>query len=100
MVRERALENARAVAEAVIRAADAPRSVPTFAEKLETVSAIHAKNWEDRSSSEHPWRTTLTYAFPRIGSKAVDEVTTADVMAILKRPSGRPSTSPHGRRGG
>ena len=61
-----------------------PRGVPTFAQALETVIAIHAENWKDRSSSEHQWRATLsTYAFPRIGSKRVDEVTTADVMAIL-----------------
>ena len=58
--------------------------MPTFAEALETVIAIHAQNWKERSGSEHQWRATLTtYAFPRIGSKPVDEVTTADVMAIL-----------------
>ena len=62
----------------------APRRADPSRQALETVIAIHAQNWKDRSSSEHQWRATLTtYAFPRIGSKRVDEVTTADVMAIL-----------------
>ncbi len=82
--RERALENARAIADGRDPRGGSPRGVPTFAQALETVIAIHAQNWKDRSSSEHQWRATLTtYAFPRIGSKRVDEVTTADVMAIL-----------------
>ena len=84
MARERALENARAIADGRDPRGGSPRGVPTFAQALETVIAIHAQNWKDRSSSEHQWRATLTtYAFPRIGSKRVDEVTTADVMAIL-----------------
>ena len=50
-----------------------PRDVPTFAQVLETVIAIHAENWKDRSSSEHQWRASLaTYAFPRIGTKRLD----------------------------
>ena len=82
--RERALENARAIADGRDPRGGSPRGVPTFAQALETVIAIHAENWKDRSNSEHQWRATLTtYAFPRIGSKRVDEVTTADVMAIL-----------------
>ena len=84
MARERALENARAIAEGRDPRGSSPRSAPTFAEALETVIAIHAEHWKDRSSSEHQWRASLTtYAFPRIGSIPVDEVTTADVMAIL-----------------
>ena len=83
MARERALENAREIA----RGNDPRRtakSVPTFAEALETVIAIHAANSKDRKRSEHQWRATLgTYAFPRIGDKTVDPVTTADVMAVL-----------------
>ena len=67
MAHERALENARAIAEA-----------------LETVIAIHAPNWKDRPGSERQWRSSLaTYALPRIGGKTVDAVTSADVMAVL-----------------
>ena len=93
MARERALENARAIADGRDPRGGSPRGVPTFAQALETVIAIHAQNWKDRSSSEHQWRATLTtYAFPRIGSKRVDEVTTADAWRS-SRPSGRRSTS-------
>ncbi len=73
MARERALENARAIADGRDPRGGSPRGVPTFAEALETVIAIHAENWKDRSSSEHQWRATLTtYAFPRIGSTMLD----------------------------
>ncbi|MXY51258.1 MAG: site-specific integrase [Gammaproteobacteria bacterium] len=83
MAREKALDNAREIA-----CGHDPRrsakAVPTFAQALETVIAIHAANWKDRRGSEHQWRATLgTYAFPRIGDKTVDAVTTADVMAVL-----------------
>ena len=83
MARERALENAREIA----RGNDPRRTskaVPTFTEALETVIAIHRANWKDRRGSEHQWRATMsTYAFPRIGDKTVDAVTTADVMSVL-----------------
>ena len=83
MARERALENARAIAQG----RDPRRSgkaVPTFAEALETVIGIHAPNWKDRAGSERQWRTSLaTYALPRLGAKTVDAVTSADVMAVL-----------------
>ncbi len=83
MARERALENARAIAQG----RDPKRSgkaVPTFAEALETVIAIHAPHWKDRAGSERQWRASLaTYALPRLGAKTVDAVTSADVMAVL-----------------
>ncbi|MDE0691807.1 MAG: integrase arm-type DNA-binding domain-containing protein [Gammaproteobacteria bacterium] len=83
MARERALENARAIAQG----RDPRRSgkaVPTFAEALETVIGIHAPNWKDRAGSERQWRASLAaYALPRLGAKTVDAVTSADVMAVL-----------------
>ena len=83
MARERALDNARAIA----RGHDPRRtgkSVPTFAEALETVIAIHAANWKDRKGSEHQWRSSMrNYVLPRLERKRVDAVTTADVMAVL-----------------
>ena len=83
MARQRALENARAIAQGQ----DPRRSatpVPTFAEALETVIAIHAPNWKDRTGSERQWRASLaSYALPRIGAKTVNAVTSADVMAVL-----------------
>ncbi|MYB36180.1 MAG: tyrosine-type recombinase/integrase [Gammaproteobacteria bacterium] len=83
MARERALENARAIAQG----RDPRRSagaVPTFAEALETVIGIHVPHWKDRAGSERQWRASLAaYALPRIGDKPVDAVTSADVMAVL-----------------
>ena len=83
MARERALDNARAIA----RGHDPRRSgksVPTFAEALETVVAIHAATWKDRKGSEYQWRSTMrNYVLPRLARKRVDAVTTADVMAVL-----------------
>ena len=83
MARERALDNARAIAQGrdPRRAA---KAVPTFAQALETVIAIHAPGWKDRAGSERQWRRSLaSYALPRIGAKSVDAVTAADVMDVL-----------------
>ena len=79
--REVALANRRTVA----RGRD-PRSggVPTFAEAVETVIAIHSPSWRSRGKYEANWRGTLrNYALPRIGHKPVSAITTADVMGVL-----------------
>ena len=58
--------------------------VPTFAEAAETVIGIHAAGWRDGGKSEGQWRASLRdYATPRLGRQRVDEITTADVMAVL-----------------
>ena len=58
--------------------------MPTFAQALDAVIAIHAPNWKDRAGSERQWRASLaSYALPRIGTKSVDAVTAADVMDVL-----------------
>ena len=83
MARERALDNARTIAQG----RDPRRStkaVPTFAQALETVIAIHAPGWKDRAGSVRQWRSSLArYGLPCIGSKSVDAVTAADVMDVL-----------------
>ena len=83
MARERALENARAIALGRDPRC-ASNGVPTFAKATETVLAIHAMNWKPGFRSEEQWRTSLRdYALPRLGSMRVDAVTTSDVMAVL-----------------
>ncbi len=58
--------------------------VPTFAQAAETVIAIHREGWKDGGKSEMQWRASLRdYAMPRLGRKGIDEITTADVMAVL-----------------
>ena len=80
--RERALENARTVAEG----RDPRRRVqraPTFAQACETVIAIHAQNWKG-GKNERQWRASLRdYALPKLARKRVDAINTADVMAVL-----------------
>ena len=58
--------------------------VPTFAEAVETVIAIHREGWKDAGKSEKQWRASLRdYAMKRLGRKRVDQIATSDVMAVL-----------------
>ena len=58
--------------------------VPTFAEAVETVIGIHREGWKDAGKSEKQWRASLRdYAMKRLGRRRVDQITTADVMAVL-----------------
>ena len=60
------------------------RAIPTFEEAAETVIAIHATGWKRGSNSEQDWRLTLrNYAMPKLRRLLVNQVTSADVMAIL-----------------
>ena len=46
--------------------------------------AIHSGGWKDGGKSAKQWRASLSeYAYRRIGDKGVDQVTTADVMAVV-----------------
>ena len=82
MARDRALANARAIAEG----RDPRRrmqKVPTFEKANETVLAIHARHWKS-NRTEGQWRASMRdYVLPRLARKRVDAVTTADVMAVL-----------------
>ena len=58
--------------------------MPSFEEASEKVVAIHSGGWKDGGKSAKQWRASLSeYAYPRIGDKGVDQVTTADVMAVV-----------------
>ena len=84
--RQRALANRR-----VARAGGDPRpaarrapGIPTFDEAVATVLAIHVAAWKSGGRNANSWQATLRdYASPHLGRKAVDRVTTADVMAVL-----------------
>ena len=61
------------------------RGVPTFAEAAEKVIAIHSETWKHPERMKTQWRGCLRdHAYARMGDKGVDEVTTADVMAVLE----------------
>ena len=81
--RSKALVNARAVAEGSDPRAK-PSTVPTFAEAVKVVIDIHRVSWKDAGRSAKIWHSSLNmYALPRIGSKRVSEVTSADVLDVL-----------------
>ena len=61
----------------------ASRRMPTFADAAKRVHADHEKAWKNRKHAAQ-WLTTLeVYAFPVFGSRAIDQVTTADVLRAL-----------------
>ena len=80
--RAKALETRRVVA-----AGSDPRTVrrmPTFEQATEQVIAMHAETWKPGSRTGTIWRRSLElYAYPIIGAKPVDQITTADVMSVL-----------------
>ena len=81
--REKALDNARAVAEGR-DPRRRTRRVPTFAQACETVIAMHAENWKG-GRNERDWRASLReYAMPRLAARRVDAIAAADVMAVLR----------------
>ena len=58
--------------------------VPTFAEAAEVVIGLYAAKWKPNSRSPGQWRQSLAdYAYPLIGSKRVDRITSGDVMRVL-----------------
>ena len=60
------------------------RTVPTFAEAVDRVIAIHGEGWRDDGRSERQWRASLRdYAMWRLGELPVNRIGTADVMAVL-----------------
>ena len=61
----------------------ADRNMPTFADAMEAVIALHRDTWKG-DGSERQWRGELgKYALPVIGSCRVDRVTTADVLGVI-----------------
>ena len=58
--------------------------IPIFEEAARTVIEIHKPTWRDGGKSAGQWESSLRrYAFPRLGARRVDTITTSDVMAVL-----------------
>ena len=82
--RERALENVTRVARGESLHGPARSSVPTFADTLETVIALHAPSWKTGAGTAEQWRASLRdYAIPVIGGMPLDRITSADVLRVL-----------------
>ena len=60
-----------------------PSTGPTFREAAEIVLDIHRPTWSHPRTALEWERSLRDYAYPRIGHKAVSEVTSADVMSVL-----------------
>ncbi len=74
------LEEKQEAREAALR--PTPRT-PSFAEAAESVIELRRPTW---SNSKHAaqWQSTLaTYAYPSIGTKLVEEITSGDVLSVL-----------------
>lgn len=79
--REAALANRRAVRQGhdPRRQPDPP---PTFAEAAEAVVLMLEKNWQPREG--RLWRSSLRhYVLPALGARRVNEISAADVLAVL-----------------
>ncbi|MCY4368434.1 MAG: tyrosine-type recombinase/integrase [bacterium] len=79
--RRRALENRQAIEEG-----RNPRAAktPTFEQAANKVIELHSAKWRAGSRSRGIWESSLrTYVYPTIGSKRIDLITSADLMACL-----------------
>ena len=84
LARQRALENAQAIAEGHDPRRRAAPRVPTFAEACDIVIAIHAGSWKSGGRNEENWRSSLRdYVLPRLADMPADAVNGTDVMAVL-----------------
>ena len=59
------------------------RGVPTFEEAAATVFALHRSGWRSADYSASLVRLFRRYVHPHIGTLAVSDVTTADVLTVL-----------------
>ena len=59
------------------------QGVPTFAEAARRVLEQKRGGWRGRWHAQNWWRSLERYVFPRVGSRPVSEVNTADVLEIL-----------------
>ena len=85
--RDAAYENRRAARRGIPPAKRGGRrpGAPTFAEAAEEVLATQARTWRAGGKSEAQWRSSLAaYAHPVLGRMRVGDVTSADVVAVLK----------------
>lgn len=83
--REKALENRRTARAGGDPLADRARAsrVLTFKQTAEKVHALHLPTWSNAKQGQQWINTLTTYAFPFIGEKKIDTLSTADVLAVL-----------------
>ena len=82
---QRSIRQGRDPFEEKRRAAEELRrpAVPTFAAAAERVIDMRRPTWSNAKHASQWTNTLAAYAHPVIGRKPVDEITTADVLAVL-----------------
>ena len=75
-----ALENLRTVKKGL----DPRGGIPNFEKCAEAVIRLHSDGWKDGGKSAGQWRATLRdYAYPLLGNKRIDLITTGDILQVL-----------------
>jgi integrase len=83
--REKAI-NLRKVARAggdPIAERKAKAGVPTFAEAAHKVHSDHAATWRNEKHTDQWINTLITYVFPIIGERRVDQIEAPDILKVL-----------------
>lgn len=83
--RAKALENRRLARAGgdPLQAKRAAEAVQTFEEAARKVHALHRPTWKNPKHAAQFLATLETYAFPKIGNLRAQDVTSADVLAVL-----------------
>ena len=58
--------------------------VPSFRELAEDAISLRSSEWVSRKQAREWWRSLEIHAFPRIGDKRVNEITSADVLECVE----------------
>ena len=60
------------------------KALPTFAEAVEAAIEVQRTAWKDGGRQEAIWRARLEkYAMPRLARLRIDDISTADILAVL-----------------
>lgn len=58
--------------------------IPTLAEALDKVLALHAREWRGHARTERQWRATMAnHVLPTLGTRTIDSIVTRDLLNVL-----------------
>ena len=81
--RERAFDNRRTARRGGDPRTNRTPEVPTFAEAVDAVIAIHKPGWKDGNKSEHQWRASLETYAATLSDMRVNEIEPLHVLSVL-----------------
>ncbi len=83
VARAKALEFRKVARQGGDPLADRRRAVPTFAEAAKAVIELQSPGWKNAKHTAQ-WMSTLeAYAFPKLGRRPVDVITSGDILDLL-----------------